>query len=154
VSEEKPLPRGIRKTGSGKYQIRYTGPDGRRHSGGTFRQRRNAEKALSRVEATIEAGTWQALASAAEGGLDPRTVTLRQLSDHWLRIRVNREGKPLRHYTSSEYRSHISTSLEEFADRPIRTITPTQVEKWWATRYETHRRATNAAYEYLKSLLA
>ena len=154
MNSEKALPRGIRKTGSGKYQIRYTGPDGRRYSGGTFRRKIEAEKALSRVEAAIEAGTWQALASAAEGGLDPRTVTLRQLSDHWLRIRLNREGKPLSHYTSSEYRRYVDTSLEEFADRPIRIITPTQVEKWWSARFETSRRATNAAYKYLKSLLA
>lgn len=154
MTTERGLPRGIRKTGSGKYQIRYTGPDGRRYSGGTFRRKIEAEKALSRVEASIEAGTWQSLASAAEGGLDPRTVTLRQLSDHWLQIRVNRQGKPLSPYTSSEYRRYINTSLEEFANKPIRSITPTQVEKWWSARYETHRRATNAAYKYLKSLLA
>jgi len=153
VNSEKAFPRGIRKTGSGKYQIRYTGPDGRRYSGGTFRRKVEAEKALSRVEAAIEAGTWQALASAAEGGLDPRTVTLRQLSEHWLQIRLNRQGKPLSHYTSSEYRRYINTSLGQFADKPIRTITPTQVEQWWSARFETHRRATNAAYKYLKSLL-
>jgi integrase len=153
MATERALPRGIRKTASGKYQIRYTGPDGRRYSGGTFRRKIEAEKALSRVEASIEAGTWQALASAADGGLDPRTVTLRQLSNHWLKIRVNRQGRPLSHYTSSEYRRYIETSLSEFANKPIRSITPTQVEKWWSARYETHRRATNAAYKYLKSLL-
>jgi len=70
MATERALPRGIRKTASGKYQIRYTGPDGRRYSGGTFRRKIEAEKALSRVEASIEAGTWQALASAADGGLD------------------------------------------------------------------------------------
>lgn len=154
MATEKPLPRGLRKVASGKYQIRYTGPDGRRYSGGTFKSKTEAEKSLSRAEASIEAGTWRALASAAEGGLDPRTVTLRQLSDHWLKIRVNRQGRPLSPYTSSEYRRYIEKPLSEFADRPIRTITPTQVEKWWSARYETHRRATNAAYKYLKSLLA
>jgi asparagine synthetase B (glutamine-hydrolysing) len=75
------------------------------------------------------------------------------LSEHWLQLRLNRQGKPLGHYTSSDYRRYINTSLGQFADKPIRTITPTHVEQWWSARFETHRRATIAAYKYLKSLL-
>jgi len=50
----------IRQLPSGKYQLRYTDPLGRQVSGGTYVTMRDAERALTRVENSISAGTYDA----------------------------------------------------------------------------------------------
>ena len=154
VSEKEKLPKGIRVVQpSGKYQARYMGPDGKRHSVGTFSNLDHAKRALARAEIAIEDGNWKTLVQVQDGGLDPRTATLRQLSEQWVESRLNREGRELAPKTKQEYRRMIDGPLAVFADKPIRQITPAQVKKWH-TGYKTEKgRARNAAYKYLKSLL-
>lgn len=154
MSNTEKLPRGIRKVQpTGRYQVRYTGPDGKRYSGGTFRRKTDAERALGRIHAAIESGVWKPLAQAHESGIDPRTVTLRQLSENWIEIRVNRDGKPLAPKTVQEYRRLIDSSLSRFADKPVREISRAQVEAWWKSPELGTGRGRNASYKYLKSLL-
>ena len=81
MAEQEKLDQGLRKLPSGKYQIRHTDPEGLRRSGGTFRHKRDALRALGRIDDSIRAGTWKPLAEAQEGGPDPRRVTLREHSE-------------------------------------------------------------------------
>jgi integrase len=153
MSQTERLDQGIRKLPSGKYQIRYMGLDGKRHSGGTYRQKRDAVRALSRILASMEAGTWKPLARAQEGGPDPRKITLREYSEKWLGTRLTKQGKPLAPKTQELYRYLLDRPLAEFADTPIRRITLGQVQDWWARAEFGEGRTRNASYKYLKALL-
>jgi hypothetical protein len=49
-------PKGIRRIQpSGRYQVRYTGPDGKRYTGGTFRRETDAVRELGKILDEIEA---------------------------------------------------------------------------------------------------
>jgi hypothetical protein len=78
----------IRKRESGRYQIRYPGPDGRMRTGPeTYERKSDAERALSLIEARMISGVWAdsdrskiklqdyaAYWIAQRAGLRPRTV--------------------------------------------------------------------------------
>lgn len=80
----------IRKRESGRYQIRYPGPDGRMRTGPeTYGRKSDAERALSLIEAQMISGEWadsergkiklQDYATywiSQRAGLRPRTVDL------------------------------------------------------------------------------
>ncbi len=80
----------IRRRESGRYQIRYPGPDGRTHTGPeTYERKGDAERALVLIEAQMASGSWAdpergkvRLADYAAAwiterpGLRPRTVDL------------------------------------------------------------------------------
>lgn len=142
---------GIRLLPSGRYQVRYTGPNGVRYAHGTYRTKTDAKRALALVEASISDGTWRRKRQVAQGGLDGKS-TLRQWSEDWIALR-GRNGKPLAARTADEYRRLINSSLKTFADGPISSITPTQVEKWWAPYRRKAPRAANSAYKFMKALL-
>ena len=65
----------------GNWQVRYTDPHGVRRAAGTFQRKADAEQALARVLTAIENNTWAVLDDTAGDGLDPKTVTLRELTD-------------------------------------------------------------------------
>ena len=131
--------------------MRYTGPDGIRYSDGTFRTRTDARQALALIEASISNRTWRRKREIADGGLQGRS-TLREWSEEWIALR-GRNGKPLAVRTIDEYRRLIDSSLNRFADKPIASITPAQIEKWWAPYRTMAPRAANSSYKFLKSLL-
>jgi integrase len=142
----------IRLLPSGKYQLRYTDPVGRQVSGGTFVTLRDAERALTRVENSISAGTYDAERAVANGDLDPKTVTLAELAAHWRAVRT-RGGQPLRHTTLRDYKAYIHSTLQEFADKPLRLISAHQIERWWITARARAPRQANAAYKHLNTLM-
>ncbi len=153
MAEQEKLDQGLRKLPSGKYQIRYTDPEGLRRSGGTFRHKRDALRALGRIDDSIRAGTWKPLAEAQEGGPDPRRVTLREHSELWLATRLTKQGGPLAPKTQELYRYLMTSPLAEFADMPMRRITRAKVEEWWTRAEFGTGRTRNGAYKYLKALL-
>ena len=74
----------IRKLPSGKYQVRFTDPNGdRRTARTTFATKSAAEFELTRIRGAIESGTWLVDETPQAGDLDPRTITLRELARHW-----------------------------------------------------------------------
>ena len=80
----------VRRRESGRYQIRYPGPDGRMRTGpDTYERKSDADKALVLIEAQMAAGQWTdpdrgkvkladyaATWIAQRPGLRPRTVDL------------------------------------------------------------------------------
>ena len=156
MSEAQRLPKGIRKIEpSGRYQVRYTGPDGKRYSGGTFRRKTDAERALAKITAQIdsERATWRPPRRAGDAGPNPKTLTVRELSEEWIKSRVNSAGRALAPKTVELYRRLIDHPLAEFAGKPIRQIHSEEVQEWWARGEFGTGRTRNAAYKYLKSLL-
>ena len=67
----------IRKRESGRYQIRYPGPDGRIRTGAeTYERKSDAERALSLIEAQIIKGEWT--------DPDRGKVKLRDYAENWI----------------------------------------------------------------------
>ena len=149
----KPLPPGIRRVSSGKFQVRYTGPDGKRYSGGTFRTKTDAKSAAAIIQASISDRSWRRKKAQIDDGELSGRSTLREWSEEWIRTRNARKtGQPLATGTQRYYRGIVNAGLKTF-DRPIQTITSSQIRRWWTTYRLEYPRAANSAYKYLKSLL-
>ncbi|MEV0623110.1 site-specific integrase [Nonomuraea sp. NPDC050404] len=111
----------IRQRESGRYQIRYPGPDGRMRSGTeTYERKSDAERALSLIEAAIIKGEWN----------DPERgkIKLKDYADTWI---TQRPG--LRPRTVDLYRwllkKHIAPYLGNVQLAKISTST---VRQWRA----------------------
>ena len=151
--ENSKLPSGIRQVSSGKFQIRYTGPDGKRYSGGTYRTKTDARNALAIIQASISDRSWRQKKAQIDDGQLSGKSTLAEWSEEWIRTRTSKKtGQPLATGTQRYYRSIIKSGLNSF-DRPIQTITSSQIRKWWASYRLEYPRAANSAYKYLNSLL-
>lgn len=119
----------IRETRPGRWQARYTGPDGRRRPVGTFDKYEDANAALAKVLADVHRGTYR----------EPETgdVPLREYARTWLSIR---ELKPS---TRDGYVGlldrWILTALDvpgtgrqiNLGDLPLRAITHGVVSEWY-----------------------
>jgi len=144
----------IRKLPSGKYQVRFTDPNGdRRTARTTFATKAAAEFELTRIRGAIESGTWHVDETPQAGDLDPRTITLRELASHWRAQQVSSKGNPLSPTTLREYKRLIESTLVTFADQPIRSITRQHVENWRAPELKRAPNQTVKAYKHLKTLM-
>jgi integrase len=144
----------IRKLPSGKYQLRYTDPNGFRRAGEiTYGTKAQAEHALLDIRRTIENGTYEAQQAVQAGDIDPKTLTLEELASYWRGVRLNRRGQSLRPSTLKEYERLIHNVLTPLKDKPIRTITAGQVEKWWAPEHKKAPNQASKAYKHLNTLM-
>ncbi len=128
---------------SGRYRARYTAPDGRRYSAGqTFTTRKLADAFLSRVDASVQAGTWLPPGAA----LDPACETVDCYGRRWLAER------DLRPRTREQYdyllRVHV---LPTFGALQLARVSPASVRTWMAR--EAPPTAKAQAYALLGSIL-
>jgi len=137
----------------GNWQVRYTDPHGSRRAAGTYQRKADAEQALARVLTAIENNTWAVLDDTTADGLDPRTVTLRQASTLYTENRVNRQGRTLSWNTAGEYSRMVDTTLERFAEKPLRGITARDIERWWSNAHQATPAQASKAYSHLKSVM-
>ena len=139
----------VRKRESGRYQIRYPGPDGRMRTGPeTYARKTDADRALVMIEAQITSGEWTdpdrgkvklgdyATAWITERpGLRPRTIDLYR----WLlgkHIAPHLGGTPVGKLSTSAVRewraallaSGVSVSVTAKAYRLLRAVLTTAVE--------------------------
>ncbi|AJK69025.1 tyrosine-type recombinase/integrase [Corynebacterium marinum] len=157
----------VRTLPSGKFQARYTGPDGLAHKApATFHLKGEAYGWLEGEQRLIYLGAWtspaQRLAEAkAEEERDSLTVKV-WLAD-WL-DRKEREG--LKPSTMAKYRERIERrvtgdelpkSIREFASLPVADVTATQARLWW-TSVEEHwpdsGEMNSKAYQHMRSAFA
>jgi integrase len=99
--------------------------------GGPFLTKQLARRALNQVQLEIQAGEWRP--PLVEGEVDPKKMTLWDLSEHYIKSRINiNTGKGLRDTTSKEYRRYLTSPLAvaHLANRPIQSITEQEVTKW------------------------
>jgi integrase len=144
----------VRKLPSGNWQVRFTDPQGNRRSARVnFKTKTAAEFELTRIRGQIESGTWRVDNSISPGDLDPRTLTLQGLATHWRSQRVSRQGNPLSPTTLSEYQRLIENTLKPLAHRPIREITPQQIQTWRTPELKRAPNQTVKAYKHLKTLM-
>lgn len=145
----------VRKLNSGRFQVRFTDPNGNSQTGRTtFSTRLEADKELSRIHRAIETNTWHIDEAPQAGELDPKTITLEQLASAWRKQATNPQGRRLSDKTLLDYERLIKGTLARFKDKPIRQIQTQQIETWRAGELERGvLRQTAGAYKHLKQLL-
>jgi integrase len=114
----------LRVLPSGKWQARYTGPDGLpRKAPDQFRTKRGAEQFLTETEASMLRGDW----------FDPAAgrIPLREYVSTWI---AERE---LKARTREEYERHIRLHVEPFIGPvDLADITPAVIRTWRAERLQ------------------
>jgi integrase len=105
------------------------------------------------IRRTIENGTYEARKAAQAGDVDPKTLTLEELGAYWRGIRMNRRGQSLRPSTLNEYERLMQNVLTPLKDKPVRTITTGQIEKWWAPEHKKAPNQASKAYKHLNTLM-
>jgi integrase len=131
---------------SGRHQARYVGPDGALHTApGTFDAKTYAEGWLTAERRLIDDGTWT---PPKYRGVYTKNRTLGPYAEDWWTAR------PLKPRTREHYRRLLDRLiLPDFADTPIKAITPDAVRHWW-TRLGDHTPTLRAhAYSLLRSIL-
>ncbi len=109
----------LRQLPSGRYQVRYLGPDGlRRAAPRTFATRADARRWLSLVEGEIARGTWEDRSSEGEPLVD--------YGARWIAERPGLSERSIELY-SGLLRLHIGPTL---GPKGIRKITPADVRSW------------------------
>lgn len=137
----------VRRLPSGRFQVRYLGPDGRRRTASdTFATKGGATRWLARTETDMARGQW----------LDPvaSSVTLREYAEGWLLQRTVK-GRPLAPRTVQSYRHSLSAHvLPRLGDYKLAGITPALVRTWHAeTLDKTGPTAVRQAYAPLRAIL-
>lgn len=135
----------IRKLQSGRYQARYTGPDGRQHSGPhTFDTKTDARLWLSEQEVAIRRGQWT----------DPKAgdITLRSYVDLWWQ-----EKTALAPTTERLYQGFLDNHiLPVLGDKKLTRITRGDIRRWHANLTTKGLSPNSAAkvYRLLHQMLA
>jgi integrase len=140
----------VRKRESGRFQIRYLGPDGRMRTGpDTYGRKSDAERALTLIEAQMMAGEWTdpergrvklgdfaATWIAERPGLRVRTVDLytwhleRHIEPYLGGVRVGKLTTPMvRKWRADLLSSGVSVSMAAKAYRLLRAVLNTAVEE-------------------------
>lgn len=142
----------VTKERSGRYRLRFTDPYGARQSGGTFATKALAENELRRISRAIESGTWVPNSHETPSGIPANKLTLRQLGEQWREGRVSKRGLSLSPNTIRFYEGLMNSSLDQFADKPIRSITASQVETWFSAERRRAPNQASKAYKHLRQL--
>lgn len=135
------LPRGIRQLPSGRYQARYTGPDGIRHTAPvTFTTKTDAKAWLDDQERAARTGSWR----------DPRSgrETFGAYATRWI---TERDLKPR---TRGDYQRILDKHLiPKFGTTPMAAITPTMVRSWYATLPKAAPTMRAHTYSLLRTIM-
>ena len=138
----------IRHLPSGRWQARYTGPDGRyTNAPHTFAAKLHAEAWLADRRRQLDAQLWNPDAQR------PQRTSFAAYAASWLANRQAR-GHPLRPRTREHYEAILTGHLlPTFAERPLAAITPTEVREWYAATLTDKPTARAHAYSLLRTIL-
>lgn len=132
----------VRKQASGRWQVRYKGPDGRTRTGDrTFATKVEATRHLAEIEAELVRGSWS----------DPRgrSVKLAAYADEWL---VHRKlAIRTRELYADLLRLHIKPQI---GNMRLGSITPLEVRRWYHERQDnTGATRLRQSYSLLRTIL-
>ncbi len=138
--------KGILHLPSRRFEARFLGPDGKRHSR-TFQTAKDAQAWLNRQFADISTDHWLVHDTLV-------VATFGDYAEAWLTNRKVK-GRPLAARTREGYRDLLDRFiLPEFARRPIHTISRDEVEKWYDKTAKDTPTYRARAYSLLRSILA
>jgi integrase len=134
----------IRKRSSGRYQVRYIGPDGQERSAPeTFERKSDADRYLSLIEAQLTRGEW----------IDPERskIRLHDYAERWIAQRPNLRPRTVQLYTWL-LGKHITPYIGAM---PIGKLTTPMVREWRAALIANGVSQTMAAkaYRLLRAVL-
>lgn len=155
----------VRKMPSGRYQARYHGPDGRRHSGvTTFVKITDARRWLAAEQTLMASGDWsppkqrEAAKVAAEEAEAARQAAWAAVPtlDAWvetvIRRRAARSRKPLKETTAGLYRRDWAARSGALGPVRLDELSEAMVKDWLAAMPATPTR-NGRAYDLLKSVM-
>lgn len=134
----------IRKRESGRYQIRYPGPDGRMRTGPeTYERKSDAERALSLIEAQMISGEWT--------DSDRSKIKLRDYARYWIAQRAGLRPRTVDLYTWL-CNKHINPYLDGV---PLGRLSTSMIREWRANLLGDGVSVTMAAkaYRLLRAIL-
>lgn len=136
----------VRKLPSGRFQARYTGPDGLTHKAPvTFDGKGDAETWLSTVRTDIVRDVWTPSGSTRGKA---RSRTFGDYADKWL------AGRRLEARTRQHYRTLLDRHLRPtFGDVPLKHISPDLVRDWYSTTCLSTPTTRAHAYGLLRTIL-
>lgn len=143
----------IRKLKSGRYQARYTGPNGVAYPHGTYGNTKQAELALSKVRVAIDTGNWlspeqQAEKDAAEERAQKvRQMTVADAATLWLDTIPSHQ-----HRHHSRFRLHRYI-LPELGHIPLRLLSREDCDAWYRELCPNHPTQKARTYAALQALL-
>jgi integrase len=149
----------LRQFRSGRWKASYTGPDGRLYEAPhTFGAKVDAEAWLTDRRREIDRELWSPPASAEqrkEAGARKKAAaeTFRDYSARWLDTRTVR-GRRLRPRTVEHYRQMLDDHLlPTFGAKPVRDITMTAVDRWYAKTLADRPTMRAHTYSLLRTIL-
>ncbi|WP_100522675.1 tyrosine-type recombinase/integrase [Mycobacteroides abscessus] len=139
----------IRKLPSGRFQVRYTGPDGvRRPAPSTFAARIDAEAYVVTKRREIDREIWNAAddqkaAPIAFGAYAASWLDGRQVA-----------GRPIKARTREHYTAILDDHLlPTFGNRQVAGIRPTDVRDWYANTLANKPTMRSHAYSLLRTIM-
>lgn len=140
----------IRKLPSGRFQVRYTGPDGSYITAPkTFAAKIDAEAFLTDRRREIDRGLWD----AAEASKQPERITFGVYAAAWLAGRQV-AGRPIKARTREHYQSILDDHLlPTFGNRQLSAITTKDVRGWHAETLVDRPTMRSHAYSLLRTIM-
>ncbi len=140
----------IRQLPSGRYQVRFTAPDGTFvKAPKTFAARIDAEAWLTDQRRAIDNKLWNADTVKA-----PERVTFGAYAAGWLADRQV-SGRPIKARTREHYDAILEDHLlETFGSRQVATITPKDVRDWYAKTLTDKPTMRSHSYSLLRTIMA
>ena len=125
----------IRKGRSGRFEVRYTGPDGGKYTAGrSFIRKADASAFLAHVEAEISEGTWTSPKDAREReraqelAAERASTTFAAWSERWL-ASLERLGRTPKTIQTHTYR--MRQLIPHFGAKPLGAISVEDVDAWY-----------------------
>jgi integrase len=137
----------IARITSGRYQVKYTGPDGvRRYAPHTFSRREDAEAWVGVTRREIERGKWS--------GDAPERTTFGVYATRWVDNR-HVSGRPIKDRTRAHYESILTGYLvPEFGHRQLSAIKPKDVRDWYERTLADRPTMRSHCYSLLRTIFA
>jgi integrase len=134
---------------SGRWRVKYTGPDRvRRSAPHTFDNRLTAEAWVVKTRRKIDKDQWDATDD------NPReTITFGVYAQRWLENRQV-SGRPIKARTREHYDAIISDHLVSLSPRQLTGIKPKDVRDWYAETLTDKPTMRSHAYSLLRTIMA
>ena len=130
----------IRKARSGRFEVRYTGPDGGKYTAGrSFVRKTDASAFLAHVEAEISEGSWTSPKEsrerdrAQEVAAERAAITFAAWSERWL-ASLERLGRTPKTIQTHTYRMRQLRPV--FGAMPLGAISVEDVDTWYQRVWE------------------
>ncbi|TXI55811.1 MAG: site-specific integrase [Mycobacterium sp.] len=138
----------VRQLPSKRWQVRYTGPDGIRHTAPrTFSYRADADAYIEQKRREINREEWEADPDKKE------SVTFGAYAQQWIDGRQV-AGRPIKTRTREHYQSILDDHLmEAFGPRQLAAIKPKDVREWYAETLADRPTLRSHAYSLLRTIM-